>query len=107
MLDRSEISSVPLRGATDDDVVTWSLRGDGSSCVQAAYHWNDTSLLAATTHNSIQYFYMFRHVAAQSVRERRASSYCPSKAHIHQPASLSHCIGLHKQKIHRAQACEA
>lgn len=35
--DRSEISSVPQRGATDDDdVVTGSLRGDGSSCVQAA-----------------------------------------------------------------------
>lgn len=35
--DRSEISSVPRRGATDDDdVVTGSLRGDGSSCVQAA-----------------------------------------------------------------------
>lgn len=35
--DRSEISSVPQRGATDDDdVVTGSLRGVGSSCVQAA-----------------------------------------------------------------------
>lgn len=34
--DRSEISSVPRRGATDDDDdVTGSLRGDGSSCVQA------------------------------------------------------------------------
>lgn len=66
MLDRSVISSVPLRGATDDDVVTWSLRGDGSSCVQAAYHWNDTSLLAATTHNTLRYTVLLHVQAGRS-----------------------------------------
>lgn len=71
--------------------------------------YNDTTLLAVATHihtaytNRFQYTCMFRHVAAQSVREMSASSYCPSKAHIHQPASLSNCLGLHKQKnIHNA-----
>ena len=45
MLDGSEISSVPLQRATDDDVVIWSLRGDGSSCVQPAcpLEWNHSA----------------------------------------------------------------
>lgn len=106
MLDRSEISSVPLQAGTDDDVVTWSLGGGGSSCVQAAYHWNNSTPLAVATHNTlrIQDSYMFRHVAAQ---RGEVAATVPAR-HIF--TSLPLCLtalALHKQDRHHAQACEA
>lgn len=91
-----------MRGANDDDVVTRSLGGDGSSCVQAAAHrWNDTTLLAGcdNTQNASTTVacWGLSQLILQGRGERRPSE-------VHQPCFF---VSLHKQKIRRARACEA
>lgn len=93
VLDGSEISSVPLRGASDDAVMC-SLGGDGSSCVQPAcpllLHPSTSGGGTRTheVHTNHSAVCVWRLVAAHSV--------CgASVPHIQQPASLSHCLGHH------------
>lgn len=109
MFDESEISSVPLQGGTDDDVVIWSLGGDGSSCVQPAYPLERSHSFSSSntqTHTAyrkhFQGAYMLRHVAAQSAWKRMLGAAVP-------PTRLSLLIssGLQEQRIHASlESCK-